>query len=173
MNNDLIVITFDDADEALKVSGAMQAMRKEPLLNLDQSVIVTRDRRGKVRLHQSRNLTANGNMTNGEVLGLLTSLIFGSPIGVVWGIAVGEQIQALTQQGLDEKFVQMIEQSVGNNTSAIVFLVRRDNRSDRDEILNVLRLFKGKVHHTTISPQVECYLARLLEEGKNQNQEVP
>jgi len=169
MNSDLIVITFDDADEALKVSEAMQAMRKEPLLNLEQSVIVTCDRVGKVRLHQTRDLAANDTMVNSDVLGLLAGLIFGSPVGVVWGVEVGEARHELTQRGLDDKFVQMIETSVGNNASAILFLVRRDSRSDRDEVLNVLGLFKGKVHHTTISPETEGYLVDILEERKTPN----
>ncbi len=166
MNSDLIVITFDDADEALKVAEAMQAMRKEPLLNLNQSVVVTRNRMGRVRLRQTRDVTANGNVTNGDVLGLLAGLIFGNPMGVVWGVDVGEAVVELTQQGLDDKFLQVVEQSMGNNSSAILFLVRRDGHSDRDEILNVLGLFKGKVHHTTISPETECYLAHVLAESK-------
>jgi uncharacterized membrane protein len=172
MKSDLIVITFDDADEALKVSEAMQAMRKKPLLNLEQSVIVTRDRTGKIRLHQTRDITEIGTVANGEILGLLAGLIFGSPMGVVWGVDVGEKMHELTRRGFDEKFVRMIEQVVGNNTSAIVFLVRGDGRSDRDEVLKVLALFKGKVHHTTLSPEVERYLAQVLDESKPPHQEA-
>ena len=166
MNSDLIVITFEDAAEALQVFNAMQVMRKEPLLNLEQGVIVTRDRLGKVKLHQTRDLTATGSVANGNILRLLTGLIFGNSVGVVWGIDVGEIRHTLTQQGFDDKFVRLIEQSVGNNASAILFLVHSDGRSDRDEILNVLGLFKGKVHHTTISPEAERYLAQVLAESK-------
>lgn len=166
MNSDLIVITFDDADEAFKVLEAMQAMRKEPLLNLEQSVIVTRDRIGKVRLHQTRDLTVNGNTVDGDILGLMVGLIFGSAMGVVWGVDVGEARVELAQQGLDDKFVQVIETSMGNNSSAIFFLIRRDSRSDRDEVLNVLGLFRGKVHHTTISPGTERYLTQVFKEKK-------
>lgn len=166
MNSDLIVITFDDADDALKVVEAMQSMRKEPLFNLDHSVVVIRDRMGKVRLHQTRDVTVNGSVTNGDVLGLLAGLIFGTTMGVVWGVVVDEAILELTQQGLDDKFVQVVEQSLGNNTSAILFLVHRDDRSDRDEILNVLSQFKGKLHYTTISPETERYLVQVLAERK-------
>ena len=166
MNSDLIVNTFDDADEALKVSEAMQAMRKEPLLNLEQSVIVTCDREGKVRLHQTRDLTANGLGVHDDVLGLLAGLIFGSPMGVVWGVDVGGTMLELTRRGFDDKFVQVVQKLVGNNASAILFLVRRDSRSDRDEVLNVLGLFKGKVHHTTLSPETERYLGQVLTERK-------
>lgn len=169
MNSDLIVITFDDADEALKVLEAMQAMRKEPLLNLEQSIIVTRNRAGKVRLHQTRDLTANDNVVNSDVLGLLTGLILGNPTGVVWGTDVGKARLELARQGFDDKFGQVIEASMGNNSSAIFFLVRRDSWSDRDEVLNVLGLFKGKVYHTTISPEMERYLVQVIEERKSPN----
>jgi uncharacterized membrane protein len=169
MNSDLIVITFDDADEALKVSEAMQSMRKEPLLNLEQSVVVTRDRVGKVRLHQTRDLTTSGTPVNGDVLGLLAGLIFGNPAGAVWGVNVSETRNELIRRGFDDKFVKIIEAAVGNNGSAILFFVRRDGRSDRDEVLNVLGLFKGKVHHTTISPETERYLVQILEERKDPN----
>jgi uncharacterized membrane protein len=163
MNSDLIVITFDDADEALKVFDAMQAMRKEPLLNLEQSIIITRNRTGKIRLHQTRDLTANDNVANGDVLGLLAGLILGNPMGVVWGIEVGEARLELARQGFDDKFGQVIATSMGNNSSAIFFLIRRDSRSDRDEVLNVLGLFKGKVHHTTITPEIDRYLLQIIE----------
>jgi uncharacterized membrane protein len=162
MNSDLIVITFDDADEALKVLDAMQAMRKEPLLNLEQCVVVTRDRTGKIKLHQTRDLTPGGDAAASDVLRLLAGLMFGSPIGVVWGVDVGQAMLALSRRGFDEKFVRMVEKSVGNNGSAILFLVRRDSRSDRDEVLDVLGLFKGKVQHTTLAPEIETYLAQVL-----------
>ena len=162
MNSDLIVITFDDEDEAEKVLDAMQSMRKEPLLSLEQAVVVTKDRLGRVRLHQTRDLTAGGSVAGESVLSLLAGLILGSALGVVWGIDVGEIMGVLTEHGFDEKFMTTVEKTMGDNTSAILFLVRRDSTSDPAEVLKVLTLFRGKIHQTTLSPQAEAYLEMVL-----------
>lgn len=163
MNSDLIVMTFDDEDEAVKVLDAMQSMRKEPLLNLEQAVVVTKEQVGKVRLRQTRGLATSGTVAGESVLSLLAGIIFGSSLGVVWGIDVAKTVRALTGYGFDEEFLTAVDKTMGNNSSAIMFLVRRDSTSDPNEVLKVLTLFRGKIHQTTLSPQAEAYLGQVLE----------
>lgn len=163
MNSDLIVITFDDEDEAVKVLDAMQSMRKEPLLKLEQAVVVTKDQAGKVRLRQTRDLAAGGTVAGESVLSLLAGLIFGRSFGIVWGIDVGKAVRDLTGYGFDENFLTAVDKTMENNSSAIMFLVRRDSTSDPNEVLKVLTLFRGKIHQTTLSPQTEAYLEQVLE----------
>ncbi len=161
MNSELIVITFDDMDEAMKVLEAMESMRKEPVLSLQQSVVVTRDRTGKTKLQQIREVTAHGTAKEDEILNLLAGLIFGAPLGTVWGIDVPQTIDEMVQRGFDQKCVAAINNSIDNDVSAILFLIPRASRSDPQEILNTLSLFKGKIFRTTISPDIAAYLAQL------------
>ena len=163
MNSDVIVMTFDDEDEAEKVLEAMQSMRKEPLLSLEQAVVVTRERGGKVKLRQTRDLTGGGTVAGESVLSLLAALIFGRSLGTVWGVEVSQVVHSLTEMGFDEKFMDAVDRTMGDNTSAILVLVRRDSPSDPDEVLKVLTLFKGKIHQTTLSPSAEAYLGQVLE----------
>ena len=162
-NKKPVVITFDDEDEAVKVLDAMQSMWKEPLLKLEQAVVVTKDQVGEVRLRQTRDLAAGGTVAGESVLSLLAGLIFGRSFGIVWGIDVGKAVRDLTGYGFDENFLTAVDKTMGHNSSAIMFLVRRDSTSDPDEVLKVLTLFRGIIHQTTLSPQAEAYLEQVAQ----------
>ena len=58
--SDLIVITFDDEHTAFAMRAELAKMQKEYLIEMDDAVVVTKDDKGKVKLHQAQNLTALG-----------------------------------------------------------------------------------------------------------------
>jgi uncharacterized membrane protein len=60
-------------------------MQKEYLIEMDDVVVVTKDDKGKVKLHQAQNLTALGAVSGG-FWGTLIGLIFLNPL---LGAAVG------------------------------------------------------------------------------------
>ena len=60
-------------------------MQKEYLIDMGDFVVVTKDDKGKVKLHQAKNLTALGAVSGG-LWGTLIGLIFLNPL---LGAAVG------------------------------------------------------------------------------------
>lgn len=48
MNSELIVMTYPHRADASTVLKAIQAMRKSPVLNLESSVLVTKNQDGKL-----------------------------------------------------------------------------------------------------------------------------
>ncbi len=58
--SDLVVIEFDDEQKAFDMRAALAKMQKEYLIQMKDIVVVTRNEKGKIRLHQAVNLTAAG-----------------------------------------------------------------------------------------------------------------
>ena len=161
--SDLVVITFTDEEDAADVLDALRSMRRKRYFGLQDTVVVTKNRRGVVRIHQTRDLTVENNASKYGVLSLLVGLTFAQSLGgVVWGIQVNQVMADLISLGVDDKFMTIIEQTMGNDSSAIFFLMPEQNFRDTDELLIVLNQFKGSVHHTTIPSVAEAYLVKLL-----------
>jgi uncharacterized membrane protein len=163
--SDLVVITFTDERDATDVLDALRSMRRKRYFGLQDTVVVTKSRQGAVRIHQTRDLTVEPNVSNHGVLSLLVGLTFGQSMGgVVWGIQVDQVMADLTKLGVDDKFMTIIEQTMDNDSSAIFFLMLEQNFRDTDELLVVLNQFSGSVHYTTIPSIAEAYLVKLLAE---------
>lgn len=161
--SDLVVITFSDEREAADVLDALRSMRRKRYFGLQDTVVVTKNRQGVMRIHQTRDLTVEPNVSSHGVLSLLVGLTFGQSLGgVVWGIQVDQVIAELTNLGVDNKFMAIIEQTMDNDSSAIFFLMPEQNLRDTDELLVVLNQFSGSVHHTTIPSMAETYLVKLV-----------
>ena len=56
----LVVVGYDHPDKAEEVRLKLQKLESEHLLDLADLVVAVQDEKGKVRLHQSGNLTADG-----------------------------------------------------------------------------------------------------------------
>jgi uncharacterized membrane protein len=165
--SDPVVITFTDEKEAADVLDALRSMRRKRYIGLQDTVVITKNRNGVVRIHQTRDLTVEPNVPNHGVLGLLVGLTFGQSLGgVVWGIQVKQVMATLIDLGVDDKFMTIIEQTMDNDSSAIFFLMPEQNFRDTDELLVVLNQFSGSVHHTTIPSVAQAYLVKVLADEK-------
>jgi uncharacterized membrane protein len=152
MHNDLIIMTFDREEEAQRVYDSLRSMRKSPLLGLENTAMVTVDSAGSDTFHQKRKLPRDPKTTAGDVLSLMADLIFGNPSE--------ETLRALTKKGLDEGFVEKVGQTMGKNSSALLFLVDYNSMSDTSELLSALALFRGKIHQTTLSSEAKGALRK-------------
>ena len=89
------------------------------------------------------------------MLGPLANLIFGKPL---------DQIEnGLAGTGIDVELVKEVVVAMQEHASALFLLVRPDSISDAREVLKVLTLFEGKIHHTTLSPQAEDLVLQALD----------
>ena len=77
--SDLVVIEFDDEQKAFEMRAALAKMQKEYLIQMKDIVVVTRNEKGKIRLHQAVNLTAAGAI-GGTFWGMLIGMIFFNPL---------------------------------------------------------------------------------------------
>src|SRR3712207_482211 len=122
----------------------------EHAITLDDAVIVERRDDGKIKLHQSVRPGAAG-AAGGALWGGLIGLIFLAPLlGMAVGAASGGAAGALTDVGVDDKFMKELGGALQPGSAAVVLLVRE---STPDKVLPRIEQYGGEVVHTSLSDE--------------------
>jgi uncharacterized membrane protein len=159
----LVVIGYDDKFKAEDVRLMLLKMQKDYLIDLEDAVVAVKDESGKVKLHQMYNLTAAGAVSGG-FWGTLIGLIFLNPLlGLAVGASAGAVSGALTDVGLDDKFMKSLAESLNNGSSVLFVLVRK---ATPDKVLEELEGTGGKILKTSLSHEDESKLQAALNEAK-------
>jgi uncharacterized membrane protein len=160
----LIALVFEDETTAFDVRNSLLKMQKEYLIELEDSVVVTRNQNGKVKLDQAMSLTSAGAI-GGGFWGMLLGLIFFNPlIGAAIGATAGAVSARFTDLGVDDKMMKEVAASLRPGSSAVFVLVRR---ATTDKVLEGLRKFAGKgtVFQTSLNKDDEDTLRETLEKA--------
>lgn len=165
--SELVVVGFDDPQEADRVLTELARLKREYLIDLEDAVVAIRDPDGQVRIKQSINLVglgaAHGGLS-GALWGTLVGMLFLNPlIGFAVGGAVGAGTGALSgslvDYGIDDGLIRSIGETLQPNTSALFLLVKK---VQPDKVLQELSRFKGRVIRSSLSPEQEARLQAAL-----------
>ncbi len=167
---ELIVIGFDNPNEADRVLTELTRMQKEYLVDLEDAVIAIRAPDGKVRLKQSVDLIGTGAAGGGlwgAMWGSLVGLLFLNPLlGLVAGGALGAGAGAisgsLSDYGIDDGFIRKLGETLQPNTSALFVLIRK---AQPDKVLQEMSSFRGHVIRSSLAPEQEKRLQAALSGG--------
>jgi uncharacterized membrane protein len=151
MTSELIVMTFRYQHKADTVLAAIRVMRKSPILCLANVVVATRDPAGEITLRADQEPAAAQEDRDIRVLLALADLILCPP--------TRDAVDALTDRGMDDRFVSEIDKSMEGESSALFVLAREDGAHDVGETRRALALFRGRLHQTSLPPEVEAYLS--------------
>jgi uncharacterized membrane protein len=158
--SDLFVISFEDENTAFDMRATLAKLQKEYLIEMEDVVVVTKDEKGKVKLHQAVNLTAAG-AVHGAFWGMLFGILFFNPVvGAAVGAGAGALSGKLQDIGIDDNFIKDLSKSFTPGSSALFVLVRK---STPDKVLEALEGFKGKVLKTSLTADREETLRKVLE----------
>jgi uncharacterized membrane protein len=127
-------------------------------VDLADAVVAVRDEKGKVKLHQSVNLTADGAVSCG-FLGSLTGLI-------LLNAAAGAASGALTDVGINEHFMKELSRTLSPGSSTLFVLLRKATL-DRDRVLEELKGRGGKILKTWLSHEDEAKLQAALSAARS------
>ena len=156
----LIVVTFDNAEEAGQVRETLRSAQRSEYLSIDDSAVLVKDEGGKLNVKNEMDRGVKIGAIGGGLLGLLIGgIIFpvgGLLIGALGGAMVGKSVDL----GIEQKFVKEVSEDLQPGTSAIFFVVRA---ADPEVAMAALRPYQGKVHHTSLPPEAEEELRRILE----------
>jgi uncharacterized membrane protein len=156
---DLIAIAYDDEYKAEEVRLALIKLQKEHLIELEDAAVVVKDKEGKVKLKQAVDLTAAG-ATSGGFWGLLIGILFLNPLlGAAVGAAAGGITGALSDIGVEDKFMKDLGATFEPGTSALFVLVRKVTP---DKVLDEIAPYGGKVLRTSLSKDQETQLQEVL-----------
>jgi uncharacterized membrane protein len=162
--SNLVAVVFDDETTAFDVRAQLLKMQKEFLIDLEDSVVVTRDANGKTRLDQAVHLTAAG-AVGGGFWGMLIGMIFLNPLlGAAVGATAGAISAKFTDIGVNDKMVKELTAALQPGSSALFVLVRR---ATEDKVLEGLKPFagKGKILMTSLNKDEEHTLREALEKA--------
>jgi uncharacterized membrane protein len=154
----LVVVGYNEPHKAEEVRLKLQKMQSEYLLDLEDAVVAVKDERGKVRLHQSVNLTGDGAIC-GSFCGSLTGLIFRNA-------AAGGVSGALSDVGIDDHFMKELSATLTAGSSTLFVLVRKGT-PDRDRVLEELKGTGGRILKTSLSHEDEARLQAALSAARS------
>lgn len=159
----LIVVAYQNELQAEQVRLDFIRMQKEYLVSLEDAVVVVKKQDGKIKLHQMYNLPLGGAVSGG-FWGTLIGLIFLNPLlGLIVGAGTGAVAGALSDVGINDKFMKNLAESLTPGSSALFVLV---DSTLTDKVLTELQGTGGKILQTSLSYADEAKLQRILDEAK-------
>jgi uncharacterized membrane protein len=163
--SNLVVVAYPDEYRAAEVLATLRRMNNEYLIDLEDACYVTKDARGKLKLHQNTSLAGAG-AAFGGMWGLLIGLLFFAPfLGLAIGAGIGALTGKLTDYGIDDKFARQLAATMQPNSSAIFVLTRKVTA---DKVVPEIAKFGGTVLQTSLPKETEEKLQAALNQGAGQ-----
>jgi uncharacterized membrane protein len=156
---DLVVIAFPTEAKAEEVRRKLLAMQKEYLIELGDAVIAVKDASGRIKLNQLLNTTGAG-AVSGTFWGSLIGLIFLMPLtGAAIGAATGAIGGALSDVGINDRWMKEMAAAIQPGTAALFLLIRKITG---DKVIERLRGEGGTVMRTSLDHTKEAALQAAL-----------
>jgi uncharacterized membrane protein len=157
--SNLIAVAYEDVGTARNVLGELHELTVEHAITLDDAVIIERRPDGKIKLHQTMS-PAGAGAAGGALWGGLIGLLFLAPfLGMAVGAASGGAAGALTDVGVDDKFMKHLGEDLQPGTAAVIVLVRE---STPDKVLPRISRYGGRVIHSSLSDEADQRLREAL-----------
>ena len=155
--SNLVVIAYDDLDQAKQVMNTLSELVKEHSITLEDAVIVEHREDGKMKLHQPS--MAGAGAATGALWGGLIGLLFFVPL---FGMALGAASGALasTDYGIDDDFMRDLGNKLPKGGAAVFVLVRE---ATRDKVIPEVSKYGGHVIQSSLSNEQEAQLQLALD----------
>jgi uncharacterized membrane protein len=162
--SNLIVLTFDNDEEATKVMSTIKDLRKHDFISLDDTAVVVRDQEGKYHVKNEIDRGIKLGAGAGSLIGLFIGFLFGGPLGsLLLGGIGGAIVGRFADMGIDNKFVNQVKENLEPGSSALFLLVRDANTN---AAIAALRPYQGTVYQTSLPPETEEELRHVLKDRK-------
>lgn len=156
---DLIAVVFPNEEKAEEVRAKLLEMQKDYLIELGDAVVAVKRENGRVKLNQLFSTTAAG-AAGGSFWGLLVGLLFLNPLlGVAAGAGAGAAAGALTDVGVNDRFMKDITEKVQPGNAVLFVLVKKVTG---DKVLKELEGVGGEILQTSLDHTREERLREAL-----------
>jgi uncharacterized membrane protein len=156
----LIVIKFDDVEQAGKVREALREQEKKGLIKMEDAEVIVRTADGKIEKKGETDRAVKVGAVGGGLLGLLLGAVFFPIGGLILGAAGGALIGKSLGKGVDKKFVQDVSDALTPGTSALFIIVVDANAR---ALFGAIEPFQGTLLQTTLDSEDEETLRRALQ----------
>jgi uncharacterized membrane protein len=155
----LIVVGYDDPYKSDEVLLKLRKLQRDYLLDLEDAAVAIKDHQGRVKLHQTVNMTAAGALRGG-FWGSLIGLIFLNPLlGFAMGATAGAVSGALTDVGISDNFMKELAATMTPGSSTLFALIVK---STPDKVLEELKGTGGRILRTSLSNEDEAKVQAAL-----------
>lgn len=122
---ELWAFRFRDPIMAQEALLAAMRLQGHDDLDLDDAAIVTRDDRGRIRINQTRDVSATQGAVSGSWLGLLAGLFVpgGALVGMALGAAAGGLFGKLHDKGINDNEMKQWGEELDSGEAALFLLV--------------------------------------------------
>jgi uncharacterized membrane protein len=158
----LTAIEFPTADGADRALTTLEELQKQRLVVLHDAAVVSwpADKK-RPATRQLHNLVGSGAL-GGMFWGMLFGLIFLVPLlGAAIGAGIGALSAALTDVGIDDKFINQVKSRVTPGTSALFTLT---SGAVVDRVVEAFRGMQAEIISTNLSGEQEAQLRELFAE---------
>jgi uncharacterized membrane protein len=147
------VLRFSTADGAEQALGTVQSLSKQHLINLHDAAIVTwPEGKKKPKTRQLANLAGMGAL-DGAFWGMLFGLIFFVPFfGMALGAAMGALAGKFSDYGIDDDFIQSVQNQVAEGTSALFLMT---SEAVVDKVADAMKGLDFEIVATNLSKEEE------------------
>lgn len=172
--SELIVAGFKGEFAADEVLLKLLKMEQIHLIDLEDAAVATRKKDGTFIIRHS-NVLVMADAAKGSGWGLMIGTVLLNPLmgtlaGGVVGAATGKIIKVLKKIGINDDFIEEIGDTLSPDSSAIFILIRK---SLPDRVVEELGKFDGKLLRSSLSPENETELKKVLQESVTLKKEEP
>lgn len=158
----LLAVEFDDVLKAQEALLASLRMAKRGAIRLDDAAIVTKERSGRIRIHQTKDTSPGQGAAAGGWVGMLAGLLFLAPlVGAVLGAAVGGIWAKLRDIGISDKQMEQMGENLEPGDAALFLLFTPEAPTT---LVRELRRFDGSVLFSNLEPELTAEIAAALDE---------
>lgn len=156
-------VVFDEPARAEEARLKLWKLQQEGFIELEDIVIVTKDEHGTLLNHEL-NHQARKEGVLGSITGFLVgSILFNPAVGGVLGVVTGAVAAALSDKGIDDRFVDDLSKDFKPGCSALFTLV---GKADPDRVEDAFLGFGGRVLVSSLSAENEAAIQAFLNETR-------
>jgi uncharacterized membrane protein len=155
----ILVVTFEDENQASSVLESLKALEHQGLLRLDDAALIVKNAQGEVHVKNKTETGVKTGALTGGFLGLLIAGFLFPLAGIAIGAAGGALVGKSLHTGVDKEFVIEVRNSLQPGTSAILFIVSHENIG---VLIAALEPYSGKVYQCSFDSEEEEQLRQAL-----------
>ena len=161
VDSQLIVVTFEDANQAESLYEELVKLNKEKTINLRDAVFVTKNDAGELTIDEKVHHEKRSGTLGGAFAGGLIGLVLGGPIlGLAGGAIIGRLAARKVDLGVDKGTIQSISDSLDAGHTALFIY---GNAQHASTIIKAFKHVKGQIISTTLDTDAQEQLQKALD----------
>ena len=155
----LLIITFDDTEQAGALRQTLRQEEHEGLLSLNDAAVVVRDENGKFRVKNETDRGVAIGATGGGMLGLLIGSVFFPVAGLLIGAIGGALVGRSVDEHIDKDIIKRVQADMQPGSSALFVIVRDASPA---AAIGALKPYEGNLYQTSFDAETEKELRHVL-----------